>query len=60
MTMNAGEGAKNRDQFARQMPEPPYDVNNRIDMDEERFLHLTECNLLGECRKKTILCQQVQ
>lgn len=36
------EGANNRPQFIRQMPAPPYGVNNRLDLDAERYQYRKE------------------
>ena len=49
------EGANNRPQFVRLMPEPPYGAANRLDLDAKRYQHRTEGILLGECQDKSAL-----
>jgi len=49
------EGAKNRPQFVRQMPEPPYGGAKNLDLDSKWYHHRTEGILLGEYRFKAFI-----
>jgi hypothetical protein len=47
------EGAKNRPQLVRLMPEPPYGRTKKLDLDSKWYQRRTEGILLGECHLKT-------
>ena len=44
------EGAKNLPQLVRQMPEPPYGGDEKLDLDSKCYHYRTEGILLGEYR----------